>query len=67
MTHLRKKMLEELQRRNYSQLTTKAYLRTVGEFAQYFHPSPDQLGRSYGYHLVTMSFESLSPRSYRKV
>ena len=30
MTHLRKMMLEELQRRNYSQQTTKAYLRTVG-------------------------------------
>ena len=44
MTHLRKIMLEELQRRNYSQQTTKAYLHTVGEFAQYFHRSPDELG-----------------------
>ena len=57
MTHLRKKMLEELQRRNYSQLTTKAYLRTVGEFAQYFHRSPDQLGpeqiREFQAHLFS--------------
>jgi hypothetical protein len=27
VTHLRKKMLEELQRRNYSESTTRAYLR----------------------------------------
>ena len=27
MTHLRRKMLEELQRRNYSEGTTRAYLR----------------------------------------
>jgi site-specific recombinase XerD len=50
-------MLEELQRRNYSQLTTKAYLRTVGEFAQYFHRSPDQLGpehiREFQAHLFS--------------
>ena len=44
MTQLRKMMLEELQRRNYSQQTTKAYLRTIWEFAKYFHRSPDQLG-----------------------
>jgi integrase/recombinase XerD len=44
VTHLRKMMLEELQRRNYSQKTTKAYLHTVWEFAKYFHCSPDQLG-----------------------
>jgi len=44
VTQLRKMMLEELQRRNYSQQTTKAYLRTIWEFAKYFHRSPDQLG-----------------------
>ena len=27
MTHLRKMMLEELQRRNYSEITTRKYLR----------------------------------------
>ena len=43
MTQLRKMMLEELQRRNYSQATVKAYLKIV-EFADYFHRSPDQLG-----------------------
>ncbi len=44
MTQLRKMMLEELQRRNYSQQTTKAYIRTIWEFAKYFHRSPDELG-----------------------
>ena len=57
MTHLRKKMREELQRRNYSQQTTKAYLRTVGEFAKYFHRSPDELGpehiREFQAHLFS--------------
>jgi len=43
MTRLRKMMLEELERRNYSQGTTRCYLRAVADFAQYFHRSPDQL------------------------
>ena len=44
MTHLRKMMLEELQRRNYSQSTTRAYVRVVRELAAYFHQPPDRLG-----------------------
>ena len=40
MTHLRKLMLEELERRNYSPLTTCAYLRAVDEFARYFKRLP---------------------------
>ena len=44
MTHLRKMMLEELQRRNYSQHTTRYYIRTVEEFARRFQCSPDRLG-----------------------
>lgn len=43
MTHLRKMMLEELERRNYSQSTTSAYLRTIEDLARYFKRSPDQL------------------------
>jgi site-specific recombinase XerD len=37
-------MLEELQRRNYSEITTRKYLRVVREFAKYFGKSPDKLG-----------------------
>jgi site-specific recombinase XerD len=37
-------MLEELQRRNYSDDTIRHYLRTVEEFSQHFGKSPDQLG-----------------------
>ena len=44
MTHLRKMMLEELQRRNYSENTTRCYIRTVEDFARRFRCSPDRLG-----------------------
>jgi integrase/recombinase XerD len=51
-------MLEELQRRNYSKETTKAYLFTVRDFAKYFHRSPDELGpehiREYQAHLFSV-------------
>jgi site-specific recombinase XerD len=37
-------MLEELQRRNYSESTTRCYIRTVEDFAKRFKRSPDRLG-----------------------
>ena len=56
MTRLRKMMLEELQRRNYSEITTRNYLRVVSEFAKYFGKSPDKLGpnelRTYQAYLL---------------
>lgn len=55
MTHLRKLMLDELQRRNYSQNTVRSYIHAVKDFAKYFHRPPDRLGpnhiREYQVHL----------------
>ena len=55
MTHLRKLMLDELQRRNYAQNTVRAYIHAVEDFAKYFRRSPDRLGpghiREYQVHL----------------
>ncbi|WP_035356558.1 site-specific integrase [Edaphobacter aggregans] len=56
MTHLRKIMLEELQRRNYSDSTIRHYLHWVEEFARHFDTSPDKLGldhlRAYQAYLL---------------
>ena len=55
MTHLRKMMLDELQRRNYAQNTVRSYVSAVEEFAPFFRKRPDQLGpehiRAYQVHL----------------
>ena len=56
MTRLRRMMLEELQRRNYSKSTIRYYLQAVADFARYFGKSPDKLGpgelRSYQAYLL---------------
>jgi integrase/recombinase XerD len=56
MTRLRKIMLEELQRRNYAEGTTRSYILAVRQFAQHFGKSPDKLGpselRSYQAYLL---------------
>ncbi len=44
MTHLRKLMLEELQRLNYSDETIRSYIHSVEDFARHFNCSPDRLG-----------------------
>jgi site-specific recombinase XerD len=44
VTRLRKMMLEELQRRNYSENTTRYYIRAVEDFSRRFNRSPDRLG-----------------------
>ena len=55
MTQLRKLMLEEIQRRNFTESTRRAYLRIIEDFARHFHRPPDQLGpdhiREYTAHL----------------
>ena len=51
-------MLEELQRRHYSEATTQRYLRFIERFAQHFQCSPDRLGpqhiREYQAQLFTV-------------
>src|SRR5260370_16738485 len=44
MTHLRKMMLEELERRNYAKTTTRLYIQTSEDCAVYVKRPPDQLG-----------------------
>jgi site-specific recombinase XerD len=57
--------LEELERRNYSQATARAYVGAIRRYAEYFDLPPDQLGpehiRDYQLHLVQE--RELHPRS----
>ena len=55
MTQLRRQMLEELERRNYSANTIRRYIDVVEGLARYFNRRPDRLGlehiRQYQAHL----------------
>jgi len=54
VTPLRKRLLEEIERRNYTQATAHAYVSAIRRFAAYFHRSPEELGiehvREYQIH-----------------
>jgi integrase/recombinase XerD len=65
MTRLRKMMLEELQRRNYAETTTRHYLRTVEDFARRFNRPPDRLGPRHirEYQAELFQKRKLSPNS----
>lgn len=56
MTSLRQRVLDELQRRNYSSETTRGYIHAIKQFAEYFGKSPEQLGveeiRQFQLHLL---------------
>ena len=47
MTHLRKMMLDELERRNFTDSTRRAYFRIIEDFARHFNRPPDQLGPAH--------------------
>jgi len=56
MTPLRKRMLEDMQIRNFSPHTIDGYIRYVAQFAKHFNTSPERLGpehvRTYQLHLL---------------
>ena len=69
MPPLRRRMLEDMQIRNYSPHTIDAYLRSVAQFAKHFHTSPDRLGpdhiRTYTYCISPN--DSASVLSYQEL
>ena len=47
MTHLRQRMLDELQRRNYATTTVESYIHAVERFARHFKRRPDRLNQDH--------------------
>jgi integrase/recombinase XerD len=58
-------MLEELQRRNYAETTTRHYIQTLEDFAQRFNCPPDRLGPRHirEYQAELFQKRKLSPNS----
>jgi site-specific recombinase XerD len=56
MTPLRRRMIEDMQVRNFSPITQRSYLEQVSRFARHFGHSPDTLGpeqiRAYQVYLT---------------
>jgi integrase/recombinase XerD len=67
VTQLRKMMLEELQRRNFSQTTVNSYIRVVKDFARHFHRPPDELGKEHirSYQVYLLKERKLGVRTVR--
>lgn len=65
MTRLRKLMLEELERRNYSHETTRAYIHAMKDFSTYFKRPPGQLGPEHAreYKAYLLRERKLSPNT----
>jgi hypothetical protein len=62
MTRLRKMMLEELQRRNYSEITTRQYLQYVTSFAR----SGEQFLFPFPWSFTHKRFQPISTRRTRR-
>ena len=60
MTHLRQRMLDELQRRNYSQSTARCYIHAVEDFAKYSIVRQSGLARSISASTRRICFASAS-------
>ena len=67
MTHLRRVMLEELQRRNYAKTTVDYYIRAVEKFGKHFKRSPDQLNQDHlrTYQAYLLRERKLEPRTVK--
>ena len=66
VTHLRRVMLEELQRRNYANYRSE-YLQAVERFAKHFKRSPDQLNQDHlrTYQAYLLCKRKLEPRTVK--
>ena len=75
MTHLRQMMLDELQRRNYSQSTVRSYVHVIEDFAKHFHRSPDRFGpdhirpatAAFGNGLTLTKSRHVPPANYSRL
>ena len=67
MTHCRRIMLEELQRRNFSPTTVRTYLYAVERFARHFKCRPDRLNHTHlrSYQAFLLRTGQLTPRTVR--
>src|SRR5207245_6537572 len=65
MNQIRKNIRKEIQLRNYSQHTTRYYIRTVEDFARHFNCPPDRLGLRHirEYQAELFQKRKLSPGS----
>ena len=67
MTHLRRVLLEELQRRNYATTTVDCYVRAIEQFAKHFKRSPDHLNQDHlrEYQAYLLRERKLEPRTVK--
>jgi hypothetical protein len=65
VTQLRKMMLEELQRRHYSETTVTSYVKIVAAFAKHFDRPPDQMGpeQIHAYQVYLINERKLNART----
>jgi integrase/recombinase XerD len=67
VTHCRRIMLEELQRRNFSPTTIRSYLYAVERFARHFKCRPDRLNHTHlrSYQAYLLRTGQLQPKTVR--
>ena len=67
MPHLRRVLLEELQRRNYAKTTVDCYVRVIEQLAKHFKRSPDHLNQDHlrAYQAYLLRERKLEPRTVK--